>query len=81
MSKRFKRICLIILIAIYVIPIGPVQRMDDGGTKEYLSLTWRLQNLKTLHSENGVDGYILGKRLYILGICFYDNASFVPNEQ
>ena len=81
MSKRRKLIFAIIVIAVLLIPEGPVQRMTDGGTTEYIALTWRLENCKTLHHKNGVDGYILGKRFYFLGICLYDDTYFVPETQ
>lgn len=81
MNKRLKLIFAIIIIAVLVIPRGPVQRRDDGGTVEYIAITWRLENRKTLHRENGVDGYILGKRFCFIGICLYDGTYFVPNDQ
>lgn len=81
MKKQLGRILTIFIIAVLVIPIGPVQRKDDGGTVEYISLTWRLDNRKIIHSENGVEGHILGKRFYLLGICLYDDTFFTPNAQ
>lgn len=71
----------IIVIAILVIPRGPVQRKGDGGTVEYLAPTWRHENCKIIHSENGVEAHILGKRFYLLGICLYDDTFFPPNVQ
>ena len=56
-----------------------MQRKDDGGTVEYLAPTWWLENCKILHRENGYDGYIRGKRFYLLGICLYDDT-FSPQR-
>ena len=81
MNKRLKLIFAIIIITVLVIPLGPVQRRDDGATVEYIAITWRLENRKTLHRENSVDGYILGKRFCFIGICLYDGAYFVPKDQ
>ena len=51
MTIRRKWIFAITIIAILVFPVVPVQRRDDGGTGEYLSLTWQLENCRILHRK------------------------------
>ncbi len=66
-----KKKIMVIIIAIFIILIAPIpNHLKDGGTVEWISLTYKVSKVHRL----GESGYQNGWIIEILGIKIYDNV-------
>ena len=74
MKKRW------VAAAAALILLLPVCReMDDGGSKEYTSVLYRVTLRHAMTRQEGTDGYLTGTEVCILGITVYDDVLFIPS--
>lgn len=74
MKKKTKAVIIIIMCAIFLVPL-PVG-YKDGGTVEYNAI---LYSVRKVHSMQGhPDGYDIGTQVRILFWTVYDDVRYVP---
>ena len=78
--KRKKTAAAAALIALLLL-LPVCRELDDGGSKEYASLLYRVVLRHTMTRQEGTDGYLTGTEVRIFGIAVYDDVRFVPSEQ
>lgn len=70
--KRIKKLLIILLIFILIIPLIPKKyKVKDGGTVIYQSLIYRIEKA---HSLKVPEGVTVGYRVYIFGKELFDNT-------
>ena len=72
--KRLHIIALIIILVVLLIPIPRYYK--DGGTVAYSAIIYTVYDYKTIWFEGGIEGYLVGIEIVILGITVYDNTRF-----
>jgi hypothetical protein len=65
-------IALMLLLPVY-------REIDDGGSKEYAALLYRVTLRHTMTRQEGTDGYLKGTEVRIFGITVYDDVCFMPS--
>ena len=73
-----KKLLILLLIAV-LIPV-PSQQIDDGGTRFYTAVLYRITQYHHLATEDGVRGHSVGFGVKILGFDVYEHLEFVPSE-
>ena len=79
MKKR--RTVMIAALTALLLLLPVCRELDDGGSKEYASLLYRVVLRHTMTRQEGTDGYLTGTEVRIFGIAVYDDVRFVPSEQ
>lgn len=78
MKKRQTVIAAALIALILLLPV--CREMDDGGSREYAAVLYRVTLRHTMTRQEGTEGYLTGTEIRILGITVYDSVCFVPSE-
>ena len=79
MKRKLTAIVAALIALMLLLPV--YSEIDDGGSKEYASLLYRVVLRHTMTRQEGADGYLTGTEVRLLGITVYDDVRFVPSEQ
>ena len=79
MKRKLTAIVAALIALMLLLPV--YREIDDGGSKEYASLFYRVVLRHTMTRQEGTDGYLTGTEVRLLGITVYDDVRFVPSEQ
>ena len=74
MKKWIKVVIIIIICAIFFIPIRTVYK--DGGTVVYRAILYSVGKIHSVQPQ----GYSIGTRVRFLFWTVYDDVEFVPNN-
>ena len=77
MKKRKLMIAAILIALALLIPVR--RDMDDGGSKEYSAVLYRVVLRHSLAQQDGARGYLSGAEISLFGMEIYNDAVFVPS--
>ena len=78
MKRRRLTIAVLMLLIAMLIPA--YAEMDDGGSRQYTAVLYRVTLRHTLIRQAETDGYLTGTEIRILGCEVYNSTQFVPDE-
>jgi hypothetical protein len=78
MKKRWIKLCAAVLVLALLMPV--YREADDGGTREYAAVLYRIRLRHTMTRQENVCGYMTGTEVNILGIEVYSDVRFVCGE-
>lgn len=77
MKKR--RTVMIAALTALLLLLPVCREIDDGGSKEYASLLYHVVLRHTMTRQDGLDGYLAGTEVRVLGIRVYNDVCFIPS--
>ena len=77
MKKRRLAAAAALMALILLLPV--YREMDDGGSREYAAVLYRIALRHSMIRQEGTEGYLTGLRVDILGITVYDDVSFIAS--
>lgn len=78
MKKTITVICSILLVAFLLVPMA--YEATDGGTRQYVAPLYSVTKQNSIHTQDGVNGYISGTIVRVLFFEVYNDAVFIPME-
>ena len=78
MKKRRIAVATALIAMLLLLPV--YREMDDGGSREYAAVLYRITLRHTMTRREEIDGYLTGICVRILGIPVYDGVRFIPFE-
>ena len=77
MEKRLLRIAAGLIAFVMIIPV--CSEADDGGSKEYSAILYRIVLRRSMARQDGESGEFVGTEIHIIGMEVYNDAVFVPS--
>lgn len=77
MKKR--RTVMIAALTVLLLLLPVCREIDDGGSKEYAAVLYRAALRHTMTRQDGLDGYLTGTEVRVLGIRVYNDVCFIPS--
>ena len=77
MQKRLIRIAAGLIALVMIVPV--YSEADDGGSREYSALLYRVTLRRSMAQRDGETGYLAGTEIYVLGAKVYNDVIFVPS--
>lgn len=77
MKKRWIGIAAGLIVLAMLVPA--YSEMDDGGSREYSALLYRVTFRHSVAQQGGESGYLTGTEVRVLGMEVYNDALFIPS--
>lgn len=78
MKKQWLKLWAAVLITLLLVPA--YREMDDGGSREWISVLYRITRHRTMTQQENIRGYRIGTQVEILGVEVYSDVRFVSGE-
>lgn len=76
MGRRLIRMAAGLIALVMMIPV--YSEADDGGSREFSALLYRIVLQCSMAQRDGETGYLAGTKTYVLGTEVYHDVTFVP---
>lgn len=76
---KMQRVSIAVGLIVLALLIPFRRDMDDGGSKEYSAVLYRVVLRHSLAQRDGERGYLSGMEISLFGMEIYNDVMFVPS--